>query len=109
MNSKHVILSAFIILIHLFSLTGCHSHVKPVDESICTKCINFIEDGKTKKEEVLRKFDFYVLYKTFKTKNNTILIFGLTSWQDKDYKEYDLVLVFDESDILKKHSLVQTK
>jgi hypothetical protein len=109
MNSKRFIPSAFLVLIFLISSTGCHSYVKPVDESICTKCVNFIEDGKTKKEEVLKKSDFYELLKTYKSKNDTILIFRFSTLQDHKANSYHLVLIFNENDVLKEHSIVRVR
>jgi hypothetical protein len=107
LNNKHLIFSAVFVMI--FSCATKGSYVERVDESTCDMCVNFIEDGKTTKEEVLHKQNFYVLYKMYKSNNDTIMIFGVTSWKEKTYKEYDLVLVFDENDLLKRHSLVRTK
>jgi len=115
MNIKHSVPSAFLAIIFLYSIIGCSHYIKSVDEDICTKCVNFIKDGKTKKEDVLQKTDFYELFKTFKSKNDTILIFSFLYLKDKKSStvidkieaEYHLVLVFDENDLLKKHSLVR--
>jgi hypothetical protein len=104
MNNKRLISSAFIILFIFYSIPGC-VYIKPVDEGICTKLAPFVEDGKTKKEEVIQKSDFYLSYTEHKSKNNTICIFRFISSPDKNI--YDLVLVFDENDVLKKHSLVK--
>jgi len=110
MNIKQIIFQIFLILIFPIFITGCRTYVKPVDEASCSMCVNFIEDGKTKKEEVLQKSDFYFLLNTFKSKKDTILIFSY-SIQDKNYKVYvyNLVLVFDENDVLRKHSVVQRR
>lgn len=91
----------------MYSITGCGSYVKPVDEKIYKKFPSFIEDGKTEKDEVFKKLDFRY-YNTVSSKNSTILIFRLNSVaQAGSYKDYDLVLIFDENNVLKKHSLVE--
>ena len=93
-------------------LVACASYVKPVEEDICTKCDGLIKDGKTTKSEVLQREDFYIFFKTYKSNNNTILIFKISDgkrWWDTRPKIYNLVLVFDQDDILQKHSLVQVQ
>jgi hypothetical protein len=108
MKSKHII----ILVISAFVLASCASYVKPVDEDVCMKCVGLIKDGQTTKSEVLQQEDFYTHIKTFKSNNNTILIFsfrGGETWWDKIPKLYNLVLVFDQNDILQKHSLVQVQ
>jgi hypothetical protein len=106
MNIKHSVPSALIILFFLYSISGCSPHgVKPVDESIIKRIAPFVENGKTKKEEVVQKTDFYFSYKEYRTKKDTICIFRTFSSQD--VMIYDLVLIFDENDVLKKNSLVK--
>jgi hypothetical protein len=108
MKSKHLI----ILVISAFVLASCASYVKPVEEDICTKCEGLIKDGKTTKSEVLQREDFYIFFKTYKSNNNTILIFKISDgkkWWDTRPKIYNLVLVFDQDDILQKHSLVQVQ
>jgi hypothetical protein len=109
MKSKHLIILVIIASV----LASCASHVKTVDEDVCTKCVGFIKDGKTTKAELLQQEDFYTHTKTFNTHSKTIMVFnfwvvGTGMWGNK-YKSYDLVLVFDENDILQKHSVVQVR
>jgi hypothetical protein len=106
MKSKHLI----ILVISASVLASCASYVKPVDEDVCTKCVGLIQDRKTTKTEVLKEEDFYTHLKTYKSGNNTILIFHFWNhkgWWDSLPREYNLVLIFDENDILIKHSLVR--
>jgi hypothetical protein len=108
MKSKHLI----ILVISAFVLASCASHVKPVDEDVCMKCVGLIKDGKTTKAEVLQQEYFYLHIQTYKSNNNTILIFKISDgkrWWDTRPKIYNLVLVFDQDDILQKHSLVQVQ
>jgi hypothetical protein len=117
MKSNHLVFLALTASL----LTACAFYVKPVDEEICTKCVGLIKDGKTTRSEVLQQEDFYLHAKTLKSHNNTILIFkfgvlekGLEGYNEKglgvyNLKFYDLVLVFDENDVLQKHSVVQIR
>lgn len=108
MKSKHLVFLA----LTAFLLPACASYVKPVGENVCTKCVGLIKDGQTTKSGVLQQEDFYTHIKTFKSNNNTILIFsfrGGETWWDKIPRLYNLVLVFDQNDILQKHSLVQVQ
>jgi len=109
MNIKRIILFGFSFIIFVNILTGCSTYVKRADEDICSKCADFIENGKTKKEEVLQKSDFYELLKTLKSKNDTILIFRFSTLQDHKANSYHLVLIFNENDILKEHSVVRVR
>lgn len=110
MKSKHLVFLALTASI----LTACASYVKPVDEDVCTKCVGLIKDGKTTRSEVLQQEDFYLHDKTLKSHNNTILIFkfGILEkglWGYKKIEFYNLVLVFDENDVLQKHSVVNVR
>jgi hypothetical protein len=109
MKSKQLIL----LIISASILTACASYVKPVGEDVCTKCVGLIKDGKTTKSEVLQQEDFYTHTKTLNTHNKTIMVFNFwvvgSGWWSHNKKSYDLVLVFDENDILQKHSLVQVR
>jgi hypothetical protein len=108
MKSKHLVFLALTASL----LTACASYVKPVDEDVCAKCVGLIKDGKTTKSEVLQQEYFYLHIQTYKSNKNTILIFKIWSdktWWDTRYKIYNLVLVFDQNDILQKHSLVRVQ
>jgi hypothetical protein len=105
MNNKHLKLSALLVFFVLYSITGCVSYVKPVDQSICAKKLPFIEDGKTTKEDISKNPELTIF--KCKSKNERIWVYRVESYEGEKWLSYELVLVFDENELLKKHSLVK--
>jgi hypothetical protein len=103
MKNKRLISSAFLVIIFLYSITGCASSTRPDDESIYKNFAICLEDGTTTKEEVLQ----LNLYPLYKSKNDRIWLFAIPYLGQKGGYGYDLVLIFNEDGVLKKHSLVK--
>jgi hypothetical protein len=100
----------FLVVFFLYSTTGCASLSKPDDETICKKIAVCLEDGKTTREELLISSNLYRLDKMYKSKNNKIWIFR--SYRSSNLGGIgivDLVLIFNDEDVLKKHSLVNLR
>ncbi len=80
------------------------------DIELQQKWLPFLEDGKTTKEEVESKLSvpFYE-YKDGRIWTYTMLITEEGSLEANDSGHYHLVLVFDENNILRKHSFLRFK
>ncbi len=78
------------------------------DIELQRKYLPFLEDGKTTKEEVESKFDvpFYE-YKDGRIWTYTMLITEEGSLEEDVGGNYHLVLVFDENNVLRKHSFLR--
>jgi hypothetical protein len=111
--------SGMCILLCLAFIAGCGApKLKHIDKNLEETWLSFIKDGETTKEEVILKYGTPV--KTF-TKEN-ILIYIVRFDKTKGFVNdtipslhyyptgnYHLVFVFDQHDILKKHSFLQTR
>ena len=109
--------SGMCILLCLAFIAGCGApKLKHIDKNLEETWLSSIKDGKTTKEEIILKYGSPV--KTF-TKEN-ILIYIVQFDKAKGFVNdiipsmyplgnYHLVFVFDQNDILKKHSFLQTR
>jgi len=98
-----------LFLFPLFLIACAHDfYVNEVE--LQQKWLPFLEDGKTTKEEVESKLGvpFYE-YKDGRIWAHTMLITEEGSLERNASGHYHLVLVFDENNILRKHSLLRFK
>jgi len=105
---------AFVLILLFVSLTGCLHSVQVVDEKDSTTTISWLIDGKTTKEEVMRNCRDITLMRTLS--QGKILIYCVNFDQQKGQFTcslpcviYELVLIFDERDIVKRHSIVKNR
>ena len=93
-----------------FLLIACAHKFYVNDIGLQQKRLPFLEDGKTTKEEVESKLSvpFYE-YKDGRIWTYTMLITEEGSLEANASGHYHLVLVFDENNILRKHSLLRFK
>jgi len=115
-----------VYLLLAFLLEGCAGHLHPVEKAEQEAWLPFIEDGKTRKEEVLlhlgvpsarfqgervfsyrlrldekKQTRFVVVAREFPAADPRLLVWVLA--------EYDLVLVFDDRQVLQRHSLIKVR
>jgi hypothetical protein len=82
-----------------------------MDEKDPTTAIPWLSDGKTTKEEVMQYFRDVQPIRTLS--KGKIFIYGITVDKEKGQLpcwvgcDYQLVLVFDEKDIVKRHSILK--
>ncbi len=102
------VLIAFLIPFLLIACAQQKFYVN--DIALQQKWLPFLEDGKTTKEEVESKLSvpFYE-YKDGRIWTYTMLITEEGSLEANDSGHYHLVLVFDENNILRKHSFLRFK
>ena len=106
MNNKYIPCTILVAFLFIHTLTGCGHYLKPVDDDFCKELIPFLEDGKTTKQEAIQKLPLQKFYLSYISKNTKILIYKIF-YKEKN-TSYDLVLIFNEIDVLVKHSLVKT-
>lgn len=105
--------TAFVLIFLFISLTGCLHSVQVVDEKDPTTTIPWLVDGKTTKEEVVQNFPNVEPLRTLN--QGKIIIYAINLVQQKGQItcstecEYQLVLVFDEKDIVKRHSILKNR
>lgn len=105
--------SGICLLVCLAFITGCGvSKLKPVDTSLQESYLSFIQDGKTTKEDIIQKYGNHC--KTFTNDSIRIYIMQLDGMKgfitDVGWREeYHFVFVFDEHNVLKKHSFLKAR
>jgi len=116
--------SAVIGLLLILLLSGCaETKLQTVDDSILQQQLALLEDGKTTKEDILIKFGIpssqfegerILTYRLrFNQKENRFEVVSVeVDRRDPRFREwlqteYNLVLVFDEKHILKRHSMLR--
>ena len=118
-------LQAFVYLLLAYLIIGCaHNNPTIVSHDSQPAGIEFLEDGRTKKEDVLIKLgipsaqfegELILTYRMMLDEKEGLLVVTreldrkdprLAQWRDA---EYNLVLVFDEQHILQKHSLIKVR
>ncbi len=92
-------------------LTTC-AHIRAADKSLEQKWLPFIEDGKTTKDEVLLKLGI----PTGQFEDGRIFTYQMTFSGKEGFRvdyektfQYNLVLVFDDRDILQKHQMLELR
>ena len=104
----------YILICLVFIIACCATDLRPVDKYLEETSLSFIEDGKTTKDEIILKYGFPM--KTFN--NGGILIYntafsekrGFITMQDvAKVGDYHFVFVFDENNILKRHSFLKVR
>jgi hypothetical protein len=107
------------ILLCLAFITGCGApSLRPVDTNLEKTWLSFIQDGKTTKAEIILKYGSPI--KIFAKESILIYIMqpdeikgfiNVSGAASREYPrgEYHFVFVFDENDILKKHSFLTVR
>jgi hypothetical protein len=98
--------SGICILICLVFIIACSvTGLQPVDKGLEATLLPFIKDGKTTKEEIMLKYGSPT--KTFTSESSLIYIYNIRC--SNNIPECHLVLVFDEHNILKRHSFLKVR
>jgi hypothetical protein len=112
---------AIFCFLFAFLFTTC-AHIQVVDKSIQEKWLPFIEDGKTTKDEVLLKLG----RPSGQFEGGRILTYTMSFSEEDGFRvnyerkfiyhgfsvskaKYNLVLVFNENNILSKHNLLKLR
>jgi len=100
----------FIYFCCMLLLIGCAHTLTVADSEVERKYLPWLEDGKTKKEEVQKRLGL----PSVEFEGGRLWTFRLDLDQEKGFVStypaiYSLVLVFDEKSTLKKHSLLRVR
>ena len=101
----------------IFTL-GCAAHIAPMDDKFLNEKFGFLRVGETTRQEVQSRLgDTFTEYE-----HGTIITYWINEGRNKElyvasggsriigiFKEYNLVLVFGESGVLERFSLIQKK
>jgi hypothetical protein len=107
---------ACLLICLVFIIACCASGLKPLDTNMEKTWLSFIKDGKTTKEEIIITYGSPM--KTFTNEN--ILIYSMWFAETRGQGfikqerrntvgEYHFVFVFDENNILKRHSFLKVR
>jgi hypothetical protein len=105
--------TVFVLVLLFISLTGCLHSVRVVDDKDPKTTIPWLVDGTTTKEEVLQNFQNVDPLRTLS--QGKIVIYAVNFDQQKgqitcsNECEYQLVLVFDENNVVKRHSILKNR
>lgn len=97
---------SFCIMFFAGSVVSCATKRHAMDAQFESKNLGFLQDGKTNRQEIL---DIWGQNPSYRFEDGRIVIY-IWSEEGKDFTGiYNVVLVFDENDILKKHSIVRVR
>jgi hypothetical protein len=105
--------TVFVLILLCISLTGCLHSVRVVDEKDPKTTIPWLVDGTTTKEEIMQNFQNVDPLRTLS--QGKIVIYAVNFDQEKGpitcstECEYQLVLVFDENNVVKRHSTLKNR
>jgi hypothetical protein len=94
----------FLLLIAVLTVS-CATKRQAIVPQLVGDRFGYLQDGKTNRQEIINRLgNPHHIYE-----NGRIAIY---SWLDEgsgDYVEYDIVLIFNENDILERHSFVRVR
>lgn len=103
----------FVIIFLFISLTSCLYSVRAVNEKDPITTIAWLVDGKTTKEEIIHNCSN--VNPIGSLTQGKILIYAVNFDQQKsqitcsDKGDYQLILVFDEHDVMERHSILKNQ
>lgn len=111
---RHLRLEIQSLALTLFLLLGCSSVVKPIDRNVVATRFGFLQEGKTKRQEVIDHFGGPRRdYEQGRIITYLMREDATGDFQVIDFREdgplYNLVLSFGTNDILVRHSLVRVQ
>ena len=105
--------TVFVMILLALSLNSCLHSVRVVDEKDPKTTIPWLVDGKTTREDVLRNFQNVEPLRSFS--QGKIVIYAVNFDEQKGQLtcstegEHQLVVVFDEKDVVKRHSILKNR
>lgn len=83
-------------------LHSCAPKREVIEEPIANGKFEFLKDGETTKSEVIDQIG----YSSRSYENGRIIIYHWTSYESK---VYDIVMIFNEDNILERHSVIRVR
>lgn len=96
------LIASFCLLYTLIATISCAPQREVIDEHVTIERFKFLHDGKTDKQEIIDQLGLPP--STYE--NRRIFIYY---WRGEESKVYHVVLVFNEDNILKRHSVVRVR
>ena len=98
---KCLIFLIFLLLIVVLAFS-CAPARRVIGPQLESESFEYLQDGKTKRQEIIDRLG----HPLHSYENGRIVIY---SWFDKESKGYDIVLVFNEDNVLERHSVVRVR
>ena len=98
---KCLIFSIFLLLIVVLACS-CAPKRQVIDPQLEDERFGYLQDGKTNRQEIIYRLGNPL----HSYENGRIVIY---SWFDEEQKGYDIVLVFNEDNVLERHSVVRVR
>ena len=101
---RFLTISIFLLLIVVLAFS-CAPKRQVIDPQLEGERFGYLQDGKTNRQEIIDRLGNPL----HSYENGRIVIY---SWFDKKsdvYIKYDIVLIFNENDILERHSVVRVR
>jgi hypothetical protein len=92
----------FFFLFIVILAFSCATARRVIDPQLESERFEYLQDGKTKRQEIIDRLG----HPGHSYENGRIVIY---SWFDKEAKGYDIVLVFNEDNVLERHSVVRVR
>ena len=101
---KCLIFSIFLLLIAVLAFS-CATKRQVIDPQLEGDRFGYLQDGETNRQEIIDRLgDPQHSYE-----NGRIVIYSWIDMKSDVYVTYDIVLIFNENDILERHSVVRTR
>lgn len=101
---KCLIFSIFLLLIVVLSFS-CAPKRQVIDPQLEGERFGYLQDGKTNRQEIIDRLG----NPRHSYENGRIIIYSWIDTKSDVYVTYDIVLIFNENDILERHSVVRVR
>jgi hypothetical protein len=100
-ETKCLTILIFFLFIVIFAFS-CAPARQVIDPQLESERFEYLQDGKTNRQEIIDRLG----HPRHNYENGRIVIY---SWFDEESKGYDIVLVFNEDNVLERHSVVRVR
>jgi len=101
---KCLTISIFLLLIAVLAFS-CATKRQVIDPQLEGDRFGYLQDGKTNRQEIIDRLG----NPRHSYENGRIVIYSWFDEESGDYVAYDIVLIFNEKDILERHSVVRVR
>ena len=101
---KCLTISIFLLLI-VFLAFSCAPKRQVIDPQLEGERFGYLQDGKTNRQEIIDRLGNPL----HSYENGRIIIYPWIDMKSDVYVKYDIVLIFNENDILERHSVVRVR
>lgn len=96
------LIASFCLIYTLIATFSCAPQREVIDKHLTIERFKFLQNGKTDKQEIIDRLG----EPPSSYENGRIVIYY---WRSEELKIYHVVLVFNEGNVLKRHSIVRVR